>query len=219
MGFVCSQCGSGHERVFLRGGRRKRGGKIVREYRCAQCGHVGFSNHQDLAEKEKREKPPDPIKFDAALPVVAYNGKWCHKTCDGWDWSHDGDHQCAYWGEYLNTDLNAPMHVGAVFKRCQKCLDSEANAKVVHGRVFPKFVRMNETEMNLVRVNDGLAVYDRAAGAWSILAKWSVDKLLVVGNMDARLNHLTGTELVEITEEEHREGNAGSCKRTQVRDE
>ena len=54
------------DRVVLTGRRRKftpgrgdalgtRSDLVSREYRCEDCGHVGWSNHVDLKRKEKRD--------------------------------------------------------------------------------------------------------------------------------------------------------------------
>ena len=70
--FRCSQCrktGPGHrgawDRVELTGRMRKRqmtGGGLrttphAREYRCLDCGHVGWSGHRDLAGRGVKRAP------------------------------------------------------------------------------------------------------------------------------------------------------------------
>lgn len=119
--FGCYKCGAGHDGVCLRGGKRNLRAGIALEYKCLTCNHVGFSIHPDLKEKREREKPPEPIEFEAKLPVVAYDAERCHTRCNAYTYDDDGDPLCQYWVKYLELMLHGSAYLA---KRCPECKEA-----------------------------------------------------------------------------------------------
>ncbi len=73
---------------------------------------------------------------------------------------------------------------------------------------FPKYVRLGDSEGSAL-IHEGKGVYHRPAGQWSVTAESDYGSLAVSKTQGRPMKHAAGLPLIECTEQEYLDSNAG----------